>query len=187
MQNHHPIRTTDRNLRHEIAASKAQAIFIGGLTGPTAIAAWDRIAAAAPQIALLGPSGLDTPEFAAAITVPAQPKTFLDEPGLPPTDLPPAGANFLADFAAAYGHTPTPAAFFAYAATQAVLDAIHTAGRKARNKAVIAKIFLRLRAIPSVLGTYSINNTTATITPSFIFSTIKNGKRRFDRIVIGKA
>jgi hypothetical protein len=159
-----PIRITDRNLIREIVASKAEAIFLGALTGPIPVTTWNRLAAAIPRLELLGPSGLDTPQFAAAISTPAQPRTFLDEPGPEQANLPPAGRNFLADFTAAYGHPPQSAAFFGYAATQAVLDAIHRAGGKGQNRAVIAKIFFRLQAIPSVLGTYSIDGGTATIT-----------------------
>lgn len=179
----HPIRTAGPNLSTEIAAVNAQAIFFGALTSATSITTWARLAAAAPRTELLGASGLDTPQFAAAIPGAAQTRTFLDEPGLAQSDLSPAAQNFVTDFTAAYGHPPQPAAFFGYAAAQAVLDAIHQAGRRARNPAAIATMFLGLRAFPSVLGTYSIDDGTATITPSFIFSTVTKGKLRFVRIV----
>jgi ABC-type branched-subunit amino acid transport system substrate-binding protein len=183
-----PILISDPNLTAEIAGSRTDAIFLGALTSATSITTWNRIAAANPQIKLFGPYGLDTDQFAAATDRLAQHRTFLGEPGLATADLPPAGQAFLADFKATYGHAPQPPALFGYAAMQAVLDAIHEAGRKARDRALIAKIFFNLQALPSVLGTYSIDAAgTATIAPSFIFSTVENGVRVPDRTLFAAA
>ena len=174
---------TEPKLIKEIKAAKPDGVFFGGLASTSAVEFWNRVATIDPRVKLFGPRALDNDQFAAAIELPAQQRTFLDEPGQALAELSPAGQNFIADFTATYGHAPAPAAFFGYAATQAVLEAIHLSGRQARHRA--AGTFFHLRNVPSVLGTYSIDSAgTATLVPSFIFSTVKDGRRVLDQIVI---
>jgi branched-chain amino acid transport system substrate-binding protein len=177
--------TAYRALTKEIQASRADAMFFGGLTSTTAVELWDRVAMLNPHIKLFGPRGLDNDSFAAAIDPAAQRRTFLSEPGVSAGQLPPAGQTFLADFKAAYNQPPISSAFFGYAAAEAVLYAIHLAGPGGGDRALVAKKFFALKDVSSVLGTYSIGDDgNSTIVPYFTFSTVRNGHRVLDTLVM---
>lgn len=179
------IPATDRALARRIAASRADALFFGASMSRAAVAVWDRVAAINPQMKLFGSSGLDNDAFAAAIDLGAQKQTFLSEPSVSPGGLPPAAQEFLAGFRAQYGRTPQAAAFFGYAALQAVLDSVHLAGRDGASRALVAKQFFALNDTASVLGNYSIaGDGNATLPPYFRFSTDSNGHRVFDTLVL---
>lgn len=171
-------RLSDKRLGTAMRRSTPDAIFVGGLPSSATVSLWDRLAAACPRCALFGPSALDTDQFARAIDATAQQRTLLDEPGFAQADLSPAAQSFVTEFRATYGHPPPPRAFFAYAAVQAIAEAIHLAGGGSKSRARVARAVFSLRNVPSALGTYSIDAAgAATSAPSFLFSSVRNARR----------
>ena len=159
-----------------LAQAGADALFYGGVASPAAVQMFNAAAAANPKLQLFGPDGLDTSSFASQLTA-AQGNTYLSEPGLTTSELPPAGKAFLTAFKAAYGHVPqTQEAIFAYAAMQAVLRALGRAGASADSRTAIVNEFLASRNVSSALGTYSIDKNGDTSLAPYVFSRVKGGK-----------
>ncbi len=86
----------------------------------------------------------------------------------------PAGKTFVREFRQAYGHSPSSQAIFGYAATSALLKALHTAGPAANNRGTVRRDFFSLKGVSLSIGsggptlaTYTVGNDgTVTITPS---------------------
>lgn len=151
-------------------ASRADALFYGVSADSDGIGLFNAVAD--PKVKLFGPSTLADQTFASALTPTAQRSVYISSPGfLAPTELPPAGQKFLADFAAAYHHPPASEAIFGYEAMSAVLAVLRQAGASASTHSTIVKDFFAIRNRPSVLGTYSIRSGDTTLGP-FVFSRI---------------
>jgi ABC-type branched-subunit amino acid transport system substrate-binding protein len=170
-----------------LAQSGAGALFYGGVSGgvsaPAAVQAavqtFNGAISSSPQLKLFGPSGLDTSSFAAQLSPAAAAATTLSEPGLTTAELPAAGATFLTDFKAAYGHAPSTQAIFGYAAMQVVLSALRGAGANANSRVAELNHFIGARNVSSVLGTFSIDKNgdpTFTSGAPYLFSRVKGGK-----------
>lgn len=136
--------------------SGADAVFDGAMSPTAAASFFKQAAAAAPSATLYGPSALDSGAFAAAAGSLAN--LYVTVPGIPSSELTPAGKRFDSDFKATYGHAPDSAAIFGYAAMQAVLHVLKEAGTGAGNRTTVVDDFLNQRKVSGVLGTYSINS-----------------------------
>lgn len=151
--------------------SSAGAIFYGAQS-PAAAAAFFN---AAPTTAtLFGPSALDTPSFTAALHAGVH-NLYVSSPGFLRRDLTPAGATFVSQFTAAYGHTPAQQAIFGYEAAAAVITVVKQAGATANNRATVTHAFFKLANRSSVLGTYSIDKHGDTSLTAFVFSRLRAG------------
>jgi branched-chain amino acid transport system substrate-binding protein len=100
---------------------------------------------------------------------------------------PPSGRRFLADYTARYG-PPQPYAIYGYEAMSLLLDAISRAtdrGRKAAERAEVARAILDTRDRHSVLGTYSINSNGDTSVDTYGVWRIVSGRLSFWKDVAG--
>jgi branched-chain amino acid transport system substrate-binding protein len=166
-----PVRSTSG-----LAKSGADAMFYGGVSSSAAVQAFNQAAAGNGQLKLFGPGGLYTSSFTSQLSAAAQGDTYLSEPGLTTSELPPVGKKFLSDFEAAYHHVPWTQAIFGYAAMQVVLSTLHRAGDRADNRATDLDDFLGGKNFTSALGTFSINKDGDTTLAPYIFSRVKGGK-----------
>jgi branched-chain amino acid transport system substrate-binding protein len=166
--------TNYRSLAQKIKSSGADALFFGGLTVDGGPQLWNDISAVNPTLKKFGPDGVDEDSFSTKISPAAQANTWLSVPQAAPNA---ASKKFLADFQAAYHHTPQPYAIDGYEAMSVILDSIKRAGAQGNNRADVVKAFHATTNKASVLGTYSIDANGDTSLATYEFSTIKGGKR----------
>jgi branched-chain amino acid transport system substrate-binding protein len=82
--------------------------------------------------------------------------TYATSAALDPTQLPPRGREFVADFEREYGRAPGRYAAYGYEAMAAILDSIDRASDPADRPAVVAAFFATANR-ESILGRYSID------------------------------
>lgn len=157
--------------------SGADAVLYGGSSASAAAQLFNQTAAASPSTRLFGPSALDDPSFASALSLAAAKQVEISAPGYTAKNLPAgADAQFVSPFKAAFGHTPATEAIFGYEAMNAVLAVLREAGSAANNRATVVHDFFAIRKRQSVLGTYSIDQAGDTDLGSFVLSRISGGR-----------
>jgi branched-chain amino acid transport system substrate-binding protein len=82
---------------------------------------------------------------------------YVTSAALDPSQLPPAGQEFLARFRSEYGREPGRYAAYGYEAMAVVLDAIERASDGGTDREAVIDAFLETSDRDSVLGTYSID------------------------------
>jgi branched-chain amino acid transport system substrate-binding protein len=155
--------------------SGADAVFYGSNSVAGAARFFNSAAGSNPAAKLFGPSALNDPSFAAALSA-ATRNVYISAPGFLPGNLTPAGRDFVSSFTSTYGHTPAPEAIFGYEAMAAVLSVLKEAGSGANNRSTVVKDFFSIQNRQSVLGTYSINSNGDTSLTAFIFSRLSRGR-----------
>lgn len=155
--------------------SGADGVFYGSAAPAAAARFFNAVAGSNPSARLFGPSALDAPSFAAALS-PSIRNLYVSVPGFLGPDLTPAGRTFVSAFTAAYGHAPVVQAIFGYEAVAAVLSVLKQAGTAANSRTTVVKDFFAIRNRQSVLGTYSINSNGDTSIAPFVFSRVAGGK-----------
>ncbi len=163
-----------KGLTVQSSPAGADAVFYGGNSVSAATAAVTRAADATPAAKLFVPSALYDNTFVSRLSPTAQHNLYVSSPGFTASTLTPAGKQFEAAFASAFGHAPAPQAIFGYEATAALLAVLKEAGNAAGNRATVVSDFRSIKDRQSVLGTYSIVNGDTTIAP-FVFARVKNG------------
>jgi branched-chain amino acid transport system substrate-binding protein len=155
--------------------SGADAVFYGSNSVAGAARFFNSAAEANPAVKLFGPSALNDPSFAAALS-PATRNVYISAPGFLPQNLTGAGRSFVSSFRSEYGHAPGPEAIFGYEAMAAVLSVLKEAGSAANNRTTIVKDFFSLQNRQSVLGPYSIDANGDTSLTAFVFSRLSRGR-----------
>jgi branched-chain amino acid transport system substrate-binding protein len=146
-----------------------------GSQSPTAAATFFNHAAAAdPSAKLFGPSSLDASSFTKALSSSVK-NLYVSIPGFLPKDLTAAGKKFVADFRAAYHHTPNVEAIFGYQAMQAVLYVIKRERKDADDRTAVVNGFLSQKGVSGVVGTYSINSAGNSNVDAFVFARLQSG------------
>jgi branched-chain amino acid transport system substrate-binding protein len=163
---------------HKVLASGADAVFFSGLPGAGAVALFQQLHAADPQLRLLGPSGLAEPSFAAQIGSAAA-RTYLTTPLLPLSLYPPPAQRVLAEYRARFHHTPGPYALYGYEAMSVVLLAIHRAGRHGNDRETVIHKFFAIKNRDSVLGRYSIQPDGDTTLSRYAVDRVRGGRLVF--------
>jgi len=163
-----------------VRSSGANAVFYGASIDSPAVrrvvtSLLDVVSASLPSVKLFVPSGLDDNAFVSTLSSAAQSRLVVSAPGIATKDLVASGRKFVSDFTAAYGHGPAPQAIFGYAAMQAVLASLTSAGVNAGNRAAVVAAARELKNTQSVLGSYSIAGGDPN-TASFIFARPQGGK-----------
>jgi ABC-type branched-subunit amino acid transport system substrate-binding protein len=154
--------------------SAADGVFYASASEAVAAKFFDAAAAANPSAKLFGPAALADPSFPAGLSSAVR-SLYISAPGFLKQDLTPAGATFVSQFTAKYGHAPVAQAIFGYEAMSAVLAVLHEAGSSANDRATVVKDFLSLKRTQSVLGPYSIDSNGDTSIAPFVFSRLQHG------------
>ena len=141
-----------------LGAGRRDGIFYGGLDGPPAAAALDRLAAAAPSAKLFVPSALYDDTLVAKLSPAAQANLYVSAPGLPATGQDAAAKAFSSAFQSTYGHAPQPQAVYGYETMAALLAVLKQLGANANSRARVVAGFRGLKDRSSALGTYSLTN-----------------------------
>jgi branched-chain amino acid transport system substrate-binding protein len=157
-----------------VAASRADAVLLGGAPGVGAVALWRELHALVPHARLFAPSTLATPRFLQGIAAPgsgctnasgapiacgdAASATYLTSPILELRQYPPAARTVLGAYRRRFGAAASPYALYGYEAMADVLKAIRLTGRQVANRAVLLRVFFhRLGIIRGVIGDYTID------------------------------
>jgi branched-chain amino acid transport system substrate-binding protein len=136
----------------------ANAVFYGGVDGPSAVAALDRIAAAAPAAKLFAPSALYDDTLVAKLSATARKNLYVSAPGVAVSGQTAAAKAFAKLFQFTYGHAPAPQAVYGYETMSALLSVLKGLGINANSRALVVAAFRGLRNRQSALGTYSLSN-----------------------------
>lgn len=137
-----------------IAASHADAVFLGAAPDPGAERLWTELHAALPGLRLFAPSTLATPAFLAA-TAQSAGATYVTSPILPLAQYPVAARAVLRAYAAKFGTAPTALSLYGYEAMQSVLAALAHASDPA-DRLDVLKAYFQLGWRDSVIGRYRI-------------------------------
>lgn len=95
---------------------------------------------------------------------------------LDPSQLPPAGQNFVERFRAEYGREPGRYVAYGYEAMAVVLDSLERAGDGSTDREAVIDAFFETEDRDSVLGTYSIDEVGDTTLDRLTGYTIENGR-----------
>ena len=154
----HYLQPDVRPLVRAIKKHRADALLYAGWPSDSVAALWNGLASNDPAIRKFAPAAVTFAPTWPLTTPAALYGTYLSSAGLSSRELPRAGQQFEADFVTAYGErVPWTSGIFGYVAMSGVLDAMHGLGTMAGNRARVASAFMRLRSLPSALGTYSIS------------------------------
>ena len=176
----------DRELVAQLLARRPDAVLYAGGVLDVAARIWRELAVADPTLALLAPSALAEPAFAARLG-PAAEETQLTRPLLGLRDYPPPAGRVARAFALRYGATPSPEALHGYEAMRAVLAAIRRAvaaagdGRVTRS-AVVRRLWAT-SVSRSVLGPYRFDAHGDATLDSWGAYRVAAGRLRFDRAI----
>jgi len=136
-----------------IAATRADAVVLGGRPGPGAQALWSELHSVLKHAKLFAPSTLATPAFLSGLGDAAS-ATYVTSPILELRQYPRAGRRVLAAYRRRYGLAPTPYALYGYDAMRMVLAAIERA--HSRSRAAVRAAFFHLPEMRRALGDYRI-------------------------------
>jgi branched-chain amino acid transport system substrate-binding protein len=157
------------------APSGADGVFYGGVDGPSAAQAVDRLAAASPTAKLFAPSALYDDTFVAKLSPAAQKNLYVSSPGVPAADENAAAKAFISLFQSTYGHAPQPQAIYGYETMSALLAVLKDLGANANSRAQVVARFRGLKDRQSALGTYSLKSGDTNVA-SFVIAHPAGGK-----------
>ena len=184
-----------------VSKSGAQAVFFSGLPDAGAVALWQQLHAADPQLWLLGSSSLaeaslpgsDSPaagtsESGAPVTASfverigaAGAMTYLATPVLPVALYPPAAASILRKYRSQFHESPSPYALYGYETMSAVLLAVRRAGSRGNDREAVIDKFFAIKDRDSVLGRYSIQSDGDSTLAHYGIDRVRGGRLVFYR------
>ena len=159
-----------------------------GITANNAVQIFKDMYASLPKAPLLGPEGVGETGFfdpkEGGLPADVAKRTRITIPGVAPEEYPPAGKQFLKDYAAEYGEeNPDRYAVYGYESMSVLLDAIKRAGGDGGDRAAVVKELLGTKDREGVFGKYSFDeNGDITLTPYGVYE-IEDGALVFDRTV----
>lgn len=136
----------------------ADGVFYGGVDGPSAAGAVDRLASASPTAKLFAASALYDDTFVAKLSPAAQKNLYVSSPGVPAAGQSAAAKAFTSAFRSTYGHAPQPQAIYGYETMSALLAVLKSLGADAASRAQVVSRFRGLKDRQSALGTYSLKS-----------------------------
>jgi branched-chain amino acid transport system substrate-binding protein len=136
----------------------ADGIFYGGVDGPSAAQALDRLAAANPTAKLFASSALYDDTLMAKLSTAVQKNLYVSAPGLPVRGQSAAAMAFTSAFQSEYHRAPQPQAVYGYETMAALLAVLKQLGANANSRAQVVAGFRGLKNRQSALGTYSLTN-----------------------------
>jgi branched-chain amino acid transport system substrate-binding protein len=164
----------------KVIESGARAVFFSGLPNAGAVALWQQLHAADPHLRLLGSSSLAQSSFAGQIGAAAH-LTYLATPLLPLALYPPEAQRVLAEYSRHFHRPGGPWALYGYEAMNAVLYAIHRAGRHGDDRQTVIHKFFQIKDRDAVLGRYSVLPSGDTTLSNYAIDRVRGGRLVFYR------
>jgi len=180
-----------RSVASSIKAKGTDCLFISGIVNNNAVQLTKDVAAAIPNVKILGPDGICTATYTdpkqGGIPAALAPQTQCTVATLDPKKYPPAGKQFFGAYKKAYPNTtPDPYAIYGYDAMSLMLDAIKRAGGKGNDRQAVIDAVFSTKDRQSVLGTYSINKEGDTSITDYGLYTIQKGQPTFSKVIKAK-
>jgi branched-chain amino acid transport system substrate-binding protein len=177
-----------RAIAARITKTGAECFVYTGITANNAVQIFKDMAAALPDAPLIGPEGVGETGFFdpedGGLPAGVAKRVLITIPGVAPEEYPPAGKQFLKDYAAKYDEkNPDRYAVYGYESMSLILDAIERAGDQGNDRAAVVEQIFATKEREGVFGTYGIDpNGDITLTPYGVYR-IEDGALVFDRTV----
>ncbi len=171
------------SLGKKVRSSGAQGFMFGGSVRNGAVQVFKDVAAANPNLPLIGGDALLLQSFTSVIGDRAAKNLVLTSPAVDQGDYPPQGVRFAQRFEGKFGHPPAPMAIYAYAAMQAVMAAVKEAQEQGNDRDAVTEQMLALRMGSSALGPYAIDRQGDTSRRRYGVWEVRQGEAVFDRSV----
>jgi len=168
-----------RSLMQKVNDSGADLVYFGGLIDTGGPQLLKDLRAVNPNIAFMGPDGIQTQAFVDAAGADVAEGAFATVAGRDPADLGPAGKKFYEDFRAKNGRDPDPYAIYGYESMAVALDAIEKAGKK--DRAAILEAIRGTKDYEGALGTWSFDENGDTTLSDIRGFKITSGKFVFEK------
>ncbi len=141
----------------------------------------DKVSAMGDQtkVKYLGPDGIQTQAFIDGAGKDVAEGAYATVGGVPNDQLPPAGQQYLKDYAKEYGPTNEPYAVYGYEAGSVVIKAIEdvcAAGGNPTDRAAVRDAVFAIKNYQGVLGTWSFDANGDTTLTDMTGYVVKNGK-----------
>ena len=166
----------------KVVHSQAQAVFFAGGGGPGAVALWQQLHDADPDLLLLGSRALAETSFTSQIGAAAG-STYLTTPLLALDEYPPSARRVLAASSRQFGGEAGPWVLYGYEAMSVVLDSIRSAGVRGNVRRVVTERFFATSDRSSVIGRYSIEADGETTLSRYGVDRVVGGRPVFYRAI----
>ncbi len=166
----------------KVVHSQAQAVFFAGGGGPGAVALWQQLHDADPDLLLLGSRALAETSFTSQIGAAAG-STYLTTPLLALDEYPPSARRVLAASSRQFGGEAGPWVLYGYEAMSVVLDSIRSAGVRGNVRRVVTERFFATSDRSSVIGRYSIDADGETTLSRYGVDRVVGGRPVFYRAI----
>jgi branched-chain amino acid transport system substrate-binding protein len=176
-----------RSLAGKIKSSGADCFFGSIIVDNNGVQLFSDIGNGVPNLKLFGPDGVAEDSFTqkkGGLPANIAARTLVTVATLSPSDFPPEGKKFFADYTKEYNDsTPEPYAIYGYESMQLILNGIEKAGAKGNDRQAVIDAVYATKGRKSVLGTYDIDKNGDTTLTDYGLYTIKNGQLTFDKVI----
>jgi len=177
-----------RSVASKIAGKGADCVFMSGIVDNNGVQLTKDLAAGIPNAKLYSPDGFCQSGWVSpkegGVPTNLDSRLQCTVATLSPDSYPPTGKQFFQKYEAKYGKgNLNPYAIYGYAAMSLALDAIKRAGANGNNRDDVIKQLFATKNLPSVLGTYSIDQNGDTSVTDYGLYKVKNGTIVFDKVV----
>ena len=177
-----------RSVASKIAGKGADCVFMSGIVDNNGVQLTKDLAAGIPNAKLYSPDGFCESGWVSpkegGVPTNLDSRLQCTVATLSPDSYPPTGKQFFQKYEAKYGKgNLNPYAIYGYAAMSLALDAIKRAGANGNNRDDVIKQLFSTKNLPSVLGTYSIDQNGDTSVTDYGLYKVKNGAIVFDKVV----
>jgi branched-chain amino acid transport system substrate-binding protein len=190
-QSYEPTAAAYASVAASVAATGADCVFLSAIAESHASAVTTAVAAALPHARIFASDGVADGAYldpaTGGIPTALDHRVYITMAPLEPSEYPPAGQAFFAEYKKLYG-TVQPYAIYGYAAMSLMLRAIDTAtdhGRHVVDRATVLAAIFATRDRHSVLGTYSIKRSGDTTLDQYGAYRVLDGRLVFLRAFKG--
>jgi len=170
-----------KSLMDKVKNEGADLLYFGGLVDSGGPQLLKDLKSVAPNIAFMGPDGIQTQAFVDAAGADVAEGAFGTVAGKSYADLTGKGAAFFTNFKAKQGHDPDPYAVYGYEAMNVALNAIDKAGKK--DRAAILSAIASTKDCQGALGTWSFDENGDTTLTDIGAYKVTGGKFVFQKYI----
>jgi branched-chain amino acid transport system substrate-binding protein len=166
-------------LMNKIKSEGADLVYFGGLVDSGGPQLLKDLKSVAPEIAFMGPDGIQTQSFIDAAGADVAEGTFGTVAGTSYQDQKGKGLEFYNTYKEKFNKEPDPYAIYGYDAMNVVLDAIERAGKK--DRAAILEALKQTKDYEGALGTWSFDENGDTTLRTIGGYKVTNGRFAFQK------
>jgi branched-chain amino acid transport system substrate-binding protein len=177
-----------RSVASKLAGKGVDCVFMSGIVDNNGVQLTKDLAAGIPNAKLYSPDGFCESGWVSpkegGVPTSLDSRLQCTVATLSPDSYPPEGKKFFSTYEAKYGKgNLNPYAIYGYAAMSLALDAIKRAGAQGNSRQDVINQLFATKNLPSVLGTYSIDQNGDTSVTDYGLYKVKNGSIVFDRVI----